>query len=68
MFDFSSTAQLGDWGITIGSGSGYGYTYPTVYQTGSVPYYPTTSGMSPQTQQMLFLGLIVLAVMLISKR
>lgn len=72
MFDFSSTATLGDWGITIGSGGGYGYGYPTGYPTGQT--YPVTyggvmpNGMNPQTQQMLFLGLIVLAVVLLTKR
>lgn len=68
MFDFSGNATIGDWGINIGQypnvyGSQptypYGYQVPTPYYTPS----PTTSN-----NQILMLGLIVLAFIVLTKR
>lgn len=69
MYDFTTTIGTGDWGVTIGTtptlggtvwGTGYPYPYP----------YPTQqpTGLSNSTNQLLMLGLVIVAAVLMLKK
>jgi len=73
MFDYTAGFGGGDWQITIGGGGGGGVynpypgtTYPPVtnYPIG----YPQVPINTNQNQQILIIGLIVLAAVLLMKR
>ena len=71
MFDFSGSFGNGDWGVTIGAGGG-GVYYPGsggVYYPGGTPpvYYPPQQ-FNNGGNQILMLGLVVLAFLVLSKR
>ena len=65
MFDFSGNVTVPDWGINIGWGG-----YPPYYG-GSYPSYPLPTGgvyYPPRdNSQIIMIGLVVLAVVLLSK-
>lgn len=70
MYDFSGGFSLGDWGVSIGGGAG-GYGNPSGGYS-AVPQYGAYVGsynqQQAQNQQMLFLGIIVLAAVLLLRK
>lgn len=75
MWDYASAFGIGDYQITIGGGAGDTY-YPPGSVNG-VPPYVGTPGTLPgvyvqptanQNQQLLLLGLVLLAVVLLTRK
>lgn len=71
MYDFTGTFGSGDWGVTIGTTPGMGSIWGSGYPLPQLgyPYPPTGSTWSTnQNNQLLLLGLVVVAAVLLLKR
>lgn len=70
-FDYAGGSfTIGDWNVTIGPGGGtiyngnpYPYPYPGTTYPGGVPIYANN-----QNSQLMMIGLIVLALYIVTKR